>query len=105
MDRISKGILFAFTAAAIGALTYTEVFAQDIPCGEFLPMKKNIEERLHQFEVGGGMVNENVLMVVFASEDGEMWTLLSVGSDGSACVISAGSDWFPGALPKKGEPA
>ncbi|WP_292636836.1 hypothetical protein [Mesorhizobium sp.] len=57
-------------------------------------MKLALAEKFHEFQIAGGLINEKLLLAVFASAGGATWTTVGVGSDGNACVFSVGTDWF-----------
>ncbi|AMX93720.1 hypothetical protein EN879_00630 [Mesorhizobium sp. M7A.F.Ca.AU.002.02.1.1] len=57
-------------------------------------MKKALAEKFHEVQIGGGLINEKLLMAVFASAGGATWTTVGVNADGSSCVLAVGTDWF-----------
>lgn len=76
-------------------LTMSPAVAAEQPqCAPWADMKKALAEKFHEFQIGGGLINEKLLLAVFASAGGATWTTVGVGSDGNACVFSVGTDWF-----------
>ncbi|HKY87622.1 MAG TPA: hypothetical protein VJL90_12740, partial [Pseudorhodoplanes sp.] len=57
----------------------------------------------HETEVGGGFVNQNAVMVILMSPGGETWTLAALGTDGKACMVASGTDWFQRSIPNPEE--
>lgn len=106
MDRLVKCILTAVTVAGLGALTYTEGFAQaGPPCAPTEELVAKLKKDYNEVEVGGGLINEHGVIVTYASPEGETWTILAVGTEGVSCIVSSGEHWFVGSLPKAGDPA
>ena len=52
---------------------------------------------------GGGIVNDKAVMIVFVSPDGATWTLAALGTDGKACLVASGVDWFQRSIPSSQE--
>ncbi len=78
--------------------------AQGVACYQWETARKALEEKYHETIVGSGIINDKTVVIVFASPDGETFTLLSVGADGLACKILDGGGWnFD--TPKVGEPS
>ena len=74
-----------------------------LSCGPYKEMKKTLEEQFQEFEVGSGLTGEQSALALFATEQGETWTIISRGTDGSACVVSTGKYWSQRRLPVPGE--
>jgi hypothetical protein len=101
-DRIIKwAVLTALTVTAIGALWASRADAQEgPPCAPTTELVAKLKDKYGEVEVGGGIFNEQVVVIPFASPGGDTWTILSIGTDGFACILSHGTDWFPGVLPE-----
>lgn len=101
MDTITKCILAGVAAAGIYGLWASRADAQEqMPCAPTAELIAKLQKDYHEVEVGGGIVSQEHVFVVYASPDGETWTVLAVGTNGTACVVGAGRYWFPGALPE-----
>lgn len=84
-------IAVAVLLAALVVLgTYERAWPQGFPCVKWPALKADL-------------VNNRMALQVTASPSGETWTVMLVGVDGIACVISAGKGWEPGVNPVKGE--
>lgn len=73
-----------------------------------LPLDRLREELRTKFgeeEVGGGIVGETAITLLFVSPDGDTWSIAMLSPDGQACVVAGGSDWFHDRIPAKGERA
>jgi len=55
-------------------------------------MVKALGEKFHESAAAVGMVNPNVVLEVFVSEQGT-WTILATDTQGQSCVLSAGEGW------------
>ena len=95
--RIASAI--AVLVAGLAAPAY----AQSPQCGPFKTLQTYLAETHHEVELGGGIVNDKAVMVVFVSPDGATWTLAALGTDGKACLIASGVDWFQRSIPNPDE--
>ncbi|WP_258606625.1 hypothetical protein [Mesorhizobium sp. AR10] len=55
-------------------------------------MVKALGERFHEQVTALGLVNPNVVLEVFVSDQGT-WTILATDTRGQSCVVSAGEGW------------
>ena len=92
-------IASAFALACIAAPAY----AQSPQCGPFTDLRTFLAKEHHEIELGGGIVNDKAVMIVFVSPDGATWTLAALGTDGKACLIASGVDWFQRSIPSSQE--
>ena len=44
--------------------------------------------------LGQGLQNEQQLLEVFMSENGESWTVLQSFPNGVSCIVASGTDWL-----------
>lgn len=68
-------------------------------CAPWATVKQDLIVKFHEVQIGGGLLNEHTLLAVFASAGGATWTTIALGSNGTACVLSTGTDWFFNAPP------
>ena len=61
-------------------------------CAARTDMVKALGERFHEQATALGLVNPNVVVEVFVSDQGT-WTILATDTRGLSCVISAGESW------------
>ena len=63
-------------------------------CGPRSSFVKDLGDGYSETLVEQGITNSNGLLVeLFASKNGETWTLLLTYSNGVTCLIGAGKDW------------
>ncbi|UVK39980.1 hypothetical protein LHFGNBLO_001398 [Mesorhizobium sp. AR10] len=61
-------------------------------CAARTDMVKALGERFHEQVTALGLVNPNVVLEVFVSDQGT-WTILATDTRGQSCVVSAGEGW------------
>lgn len=94
-------IASAFAVLAAGLAAPAQ--AQSPQCGPFTELRTVLAKEHHEIELGGGIVNDKAVMIVFVSPDGATWTLAALGTDGKACLIASGVDWFQRSIPSSDE--
>lgn len=62
-------------------------------CGATEQVLVALAERYHETVAARAMLADGSLMMVTATSDGSSWSLLHVMPAGTACLLSAGSDW------------
>ncbi len=92
MSRISCAVAIGLICSA------TPAFAQQPRCGSAVEFAKKLSEA-HQVQVGGGIVTKDAILVIYATPGGELWTAITMGTDGSACLVMQGKEWFGGLPP------
>lgn len=101
-------------AASLAALLAGPAMAQEAPpqpqaftavCLPLDRLRDELKTKFNESEVGGGIVSETAITLLFASPDGDTWTIAMLSPDGQACVVAGGSDWFHDRIPAKGERA
>lgn len=101
--RLEKCVLALVAAAGIGALTYTEAFAQEPASTEpVCGPTQNIDTFLRDkgyVEASFGIINPQAVMLIYATPGGGAWVAVLIGTDGKACFSYEGEGWFPGAVP------
>lgn len=84
-------------------LTLSPALAAEPQCAPWPAIRQNLSVRFHEVQVGGGLINERVVLAIFASAGGATWTTIAIGIDGTACVMSAGTGWSQTTTPTAGE--
>lgn len=80
-------------AATILALAATPARAQQPPiCMPIDVLAETLKREYRETPTHNG-VSERAEIVLFASDNGETWTLVAVGRDGTACVGAMGTRW------------
>jgi len=95
IGRILCALGLAFSLSSCGPMA--PAYAED-NCGDAKAITESLG-RLDQKQVGGGVVSEQVVVVIYATPTGSRWTAVSVAVDGSACLLAHGTQWF-GGLPE-----
>jgi hypothetical protein len=122
MDKL-KAVRGIALGVILGALAWglliggsVEAFSQEVPpvaqqqtfqavCLPLDRLREQLKTKFNEDEVGGGIVGETAITLLFASPDGDTWTIVMLSPDGNACVVAGGSDWFHARIPAKGERA
>jgi len=73
--------------------------AQAVTCEKRDVLVRLLEEQYQEFSVETGLANGNRLIELFASAQGETWTLVAIDPHGMACVIAVGNNWQTIGLP------
>ncbi len=61
-------------------------------CGERERLVGELEEHFNEEITAVGLVDQNAMVEIFASEGGS-WTIIATGTDGLSCILSAGEGW------------
>jgi predicted methyltransferase len=92
MNRLA----FAVSALAASFLSSAPAaFAQAMPqqtCAPRAELVSKLGQQFKESQQAVGIVNDHAVMELFISGKGT-WTLIASGTDGTSCVVSAGTDW------------
>ena len=80
--------LFA-SIAICGAAAQADAAAQCAPRADII---KALGDKFHESEAGRGLINPNVVLEIFVSDQGS-WTVLASDTKGQSCVLSVGEGW------------
>ncbi|MDG4878914.1 hypothetical protein P9273_27940 [Mesorhizobium sp. WSM4935] len=61
-------------------------------CAARADIIKALGDKFHETEAGRGLINPNVVLEIFVSEQGS-WTVLASDTKGQSCVLSVGEGW------------
>jgi len=61
-------------------------------CAARADIIKALGDKFHESEAGRGLINPNVVLEIFVSDQGS-WTVLASDTKGQSCVLSAGEGW------------
>lgn len=78
-----------FAAAAVFSAAPASAAEQ---CAAHADMIKALGQQFHENAAALGVVNPNVILEIFVSQQGT-WTILATDTTGQSCVISAGEGW------------
>lgn len=99
--KVSLIALLALAAAPAAAqdiprvLSAEEQLAQQAPadpaCGPFDQAVKTLAERWHEVPTVSMLTDKGLMIAIFATADGETFTILAVQPNGTACQLAAGT--------------
>ncbi|TIQ37409.1 MAG: hypothetical protein E5X48_06060 [Mesorhizobium sp.] len=78
-----------FLAAAAVAGGQANAAAQCAPRADII---KALGDKFHESEAGRGLINPNVVLEIFVSDQGS-WTVLASDTKGQSCILSVGEGW------------
>ena len=106
MSAFKTHFLFAAIAIALAVLAIfinvSGALSQEGPpqarpgCMPLIELRGRLAQEYHETEVAGGLAKNGPAIVVFASPDGETWTIVGVQPNGMACFLSVGEGWYTG---------
>jgi hypothetical protein len=70
-------------------------------CAPWPALKEAFEKNYSEVPIGGGQVDGTIVVRVLAAPSGVTWSIVTIRTDGTACLAAAGSGWEPGTLPVK----
>ncbi|MDX8525103.1 hypothetical protein RFM68_11335 [Mesorhizobium sp. MSK_1335] len=76
-------------AAMTGGAAPANAAAQ---CAARADIIKALGDKFHESEAGRGLINPNVVLEIFVSDQGS-WTVLASDTKGQSCVLSVGEGW------------
>jgi len=76
-------------AAACGGAAPANAAGQCAPRADVV---KALGNKFHESEAGRGLINPNVVLEIFVSDEGS-WTVLASDTKGQSCVLSVGEGW------------
>ncbi|MDX8453415.1 hypothetical protein RFM98_11655 [Mesorhizobium sp. VK9D] len=88
MTRFLLATMLVAAAAASGAAP-ANAGAQ---CAARADIIKALGDKFHESEAGRGLINPNVVLEIFVSDQGS-WTVLASDTKGQSCVLSVGEGW------------
>jgi hypothetical protein len=84
--RVVLGVLL-LSAVAV------QCHAQQAFCGPRAEVLKQLADRYHEAPIALGVGTNGRVLEILSSPDGSTWTALTVGTDGTACVVMSGEQW------------
>ena len=93
MTAFARRLVLATGAAALlGAASPAQVQGAQ-SCGKRADLISFLAGGFREAPVGIGLTEQGLLLEIFASKDGETWTLLMTMPNGVACVVASGEQW------------
>lgn len=89
MTRHLMATMFLASLAISGGAVPTNAAGQCAPRADLI---KALGEKFHESQAGRGLINPNVVLEVFVSEQGS-WTVLASDTKGQSCILSIGEGW------------
>ena len=88
--------LAALTVAVpILSMTAGSALAQSANCAPRADVVDRLNMTYGEVFQGGGLQNDEAVFEVWISEADRTWTILMTRTDGTACIMAAGTDWSP----------
>lgn len=94
------GALLAAVTVVIMVLLSRSASAEAISCMRWSDMAALLE-RAGEKAVGGGLISDTLALQVFASPNGETFSVVAINARGVGCLVAMGRDWDLGAIPQK----
>ncbi|RAZ87307.1 hypothetical protein DPM33_26410 [Mesorhizobium hawassense] len=88
MTRFLMATMLVAAATASG----TAAAGAASQCAARADIIKALGDKYHESEAGRGLINPNVVLEIFVSDQGS-WTVLASDTKGQSCVLSAGEGW------------
>lgn len=82
-----------------------KVVQQKPPCGQWKVIRNNLQQKMKAVEVAGGILNDDTTTTTMVAPDGKFAVYALTISDGIACYMYEGTDWFSIASHKQGRQA
>ncbi|MDX8462160.1 hypothetical protein [Mesorhizobium humile] len=89
MTRFLMATMLAAAAVITGGIAPANAAAQ---CAARADIIKALGAKFHESEAGRGLINPNVVLEIFVSDQGS-WTVLASDTKGQSCVLSVGEGW------------
>ncbi len=90
------------------AVSITSANAQQAPqppklaCAPHEVMTKHLSSKLTEAPTSLGLARDGKVVELFASEDGESWTMVVTAPEGMSCIVAAGKYWQPATVKPTG---
>lgn len=65
------------------------------PCGPWKELRAKLGRDFRETPVAGGLINQQLVLFVLASPDGKTFSIVTVTSNGLACILATGTNWEP----------
>jgi len=80
--------------ALLSTLLSAPAWGQEQNCAPFDRVSAFHAEKLNETRIAQGISGDGTqMLMIFASPNGETWSIVVVGSDGIACLKARGNDW------------
>jgi hypothetical protein len=54
---------------------------------------ERLAQKFHEQPVAGGLTDNGLLLEVYASRNGETWTIAMTMPNGTTCLVASGQEW------------
>jgi hypothetical protein len=89
---MTRRLLPTMVFAAVGICAAVAQANAAGQCAARADIIKALGDKFHETEAGRGLINPNVVLEIFVSDQGS-WTVLASDIKGQSCVISVGEGW------------
>ncbi len=90
--RIFGAVGLALTLMMAAVTTSSPANAQAV-CLAHAELVKQLSTKYAEEPMGIGLANDGTVMQLFASKDGNTWTLVRTLPDGTSCMMAGGESW------------
>lgn len=90
--RLYASILIATGLGLVGLPVQAATGKQ---CAAMDAVANQLDAKYSEAPVAAGLTHDGRLLQVYATNDGETWTIVLSKPDGSSCVTMAGEGWQP----------
>lgn len=63
------------------------------PCGPWKELREKLGSIYRESPVAGGIVSPQFVVMILASQDGTTFSIVTISSEGCACMVLTGTDW------------
>jgi hypothetical protein len=101
MSRIAVPTLLAGALALSAPLAAAAEQAQQMTCIKRVQLIQHLANQFKEKPIAAGLTENGWLLEVYASREGETWTIAMTMPNGTTCLVASGQEWQ--ALPQKAE--
>ncbi len=97
MSRLAASTVLA--AALSLPLSAAPAFAQETPaqqpvtCIKRVQLIQHLAAQFHEKPIAAGLTENGWLLEVYASREGETWTVAMTMPNGTTCLVASGQEW------------
>lgn len=89
---MTRGFWATMVVAAIAMSAGAAQAKTAAQCAPRADIIKALGDKFHESNAGRGLINPNVVLEIFVSDQGS-WTVLASDTKGQSCVLSVGEGW------------
>jgi hypothetical protein len=101
MSRFAVPLVTAAAALALAASPPSVAQQAQMTCVKRVDLVQRLAAQFHEQPVAAGLTENGWLLEVYASRQGETWTVAMTLPNGTTCLVASGQEWQ--ALPRVAE--